>query len=209
MFRAVNYENMILELNSVFLNDPNGYSIPVVVQDGLVATNKEHRVTVVSFSASTNETYMGEVVSIIVVHQNRGDITGNLTTIVEAGATSNTVLQIQDLQPNETGAPMQIWESMSFVPSITSYLIAAQAQIFSQETNITKNFLTNEGVKLKIPGNVSGDGKVDINDLLAWDAPYDSKSGDPNWNSQAGINRRQSSRQARVSTHNTELQELT
>jgi hypothetical protein len=43
-------------------------------------------------------------------------------------------------------------------------------------------------VKLKLIGDVNGDGIVDINDLVAWDAAYGSRPGDLNWNVQADIN---------------------
>jgi hypothetical protein len=80
------------------------------------------------------------------------------------------------------------WNTTGFPASNTPYIIKAQADILPYETNTTNNVYVDGSVKLKLIGDVNGDGKVDINDLMAWDAAYGSKLGDPNWNIQADIN---------------------
>jgi uncharacterized protein (DUF2141 family) len=55
------------------------------------------------------------------------------------------------------------------------------------ETNLANNALTDGNIKVKIMGDVNGDGTVGILDLEAWDAAYGSSQGMPNWNPQADL----------------------
>jgi len=66
------------------------------------------------------------------------------------------------------------------------------------EFNVTLTVIDNQGfsdsitktitVKEKILGDVNGDGKVDLSDLVAVGLAYGSQPGDPNWNPDADLN---------------------
>ncbi len=71
--------------------------------------------------------------------------------------------------------------------SMTPYVISAQASFVPYETNLANNVLTDGNVKVKIMGDVNGDGIVGILDLQAWDAAYGSSQGMSNWNPQADL----------------------
>ncbi len=90
-----------------------------------------------------------------------------------------TSLQIQNLQPNETRIVLYDWNTSGFPASNIPYVIAAHADALPHETNTTNNVYVDGAVKLKLIGDVNGDGKVDVNDLTAWDTAYGAKTGDP------------------------------
>jgi hypothetical protein len=180
-FTVINYGITPLHFDNVLLKDNNGYTIPIQTQDGLVAIVK-HDIAVVDVSGSPSETYVGRIVNITVTVQNNGNVPENFTTEVFAGGTSLTVLDVQNLLPNEIRAIEFSWNTSGFSPSMTPYTISAQAQVLPYETNTTNNVHVDGGIKLKIIGDVNGDGVVDINDLIAWDAALS------NYNPQADLN---------------------
>jgi hypothetical protein len=181
------YGSTTLHFVEAVLKDPNGNTISCTTQDGSVWIIK-HDVAVTNVSTSTNETYVGRIVNITVTTQNLGNIAENYYINVSAGASLLTQFQVLNMQPNEIRTLTFNWNTSSWAPSMTPYTIKAQAQILPYETNTANNLYVDGQVKLKLVGDVNGDGKVDINDLKAWDAAYGSTPGSSNWNPQADIN---------------------
>jgi hypothetical protein len=131
---------------------------------------------------------VGNVVEITVTVTNYGNVPENFFTTIFANGNNITALQVLNLLPSEIRSIIYDWNTSGVPASNTPYTISAQADILPYETNTANNFFSNGSVKLKLVGDVNGDGKVDINDLTAWDAAYGSKPGDLNWNPQADIN---------------------
>lgn len=186
-YTVTNYGFTVLNLHNTTLKDSSSNLIPHEVQGGYVSIIK-HDIAVTAISTSTNETYAGRSVNITVTLQNYGNIAENFTATILAGTTNLTDVKIDNLQPNETRTITYTWNTTGFSASMTAYAIKAQAQILPYETNTTNNFCVDGQVKLKLVGDVNGDGKVDIQDLIFWDTAFNSKLGDANWNPQADIN---------------------
>jgi len=186
-FAVVDYGITTLHFQDVVIKDGGGNAIPFQTQDGYLAIFK-HDIAVTGVAASPDETYIGRTVQITVTLQNYGNVPETFTTTIYSDGNNITALQALDLLPNETRILTYDWNTTGFAANNTPYSIKAEAEILPYETNTTNNVYVDGQVKLKLIGDVNGDGKVDINDLIAWDAAYDSKPGDPNWNAQADIN---------------------
>lgn len=186
-FAVVDYGITALHFQDVVIKDGVGNAIPFQTQDGYLAIFK-HDIAVTGVAASPDETYIGRTVQLTVTLQNYGNVPETFTTTIYSDGNNITALQALDLLPNETRILTYDWNTTGFAANNTPYSIKAEAEILPYETNTTNNVYVDGQVKLKLIGDVNGDGKVDINDLIAWDAAYDSKPGDPNWNAQADIN---------------------
>lgn len=183
----VDYGVTSLHIHDAILRDGNGNPILFETQDGYIAII-QHDIAVTDVTLSTDQTYVGNIVEITVTVQNYGNAPENFSTTILANGNNISALQVLNLLPSEIRNIIYDWNTTGVPASNTPYVIAAQADILPQETNTANNFFTDGSVKLKLVGDVNGDGKVDINDLIAWDAAYGSKAGDPNWNPQADIN---------------------
>jgi hypothetical protein len=186
-FTAKNYGFTLLHLHNSTLTDSNGYAIPHEVQDGSVRIIK-HDVAVAGASPSVNETYVGRTIDIEVNVKNEGNIAENFTVSVFADGTLIGTSDVNNLATNETRQLMFSWNTTDYAPSMTLYTINAQASVVPYEKNTANNVYIDGQVKIKIIGDVNGDGVVNIDDLNLWSAAYNSKKGDSNWNPQADIN---------------------
>jgi hypothetical protein len=186
-FTALEYGSTPLDLHDTFLKDVNGYPIPHEAEDGFVRIVK-HDIAIINVSTSTNETYVSRIVNVQVTTQNLGNIAENYGINVSAGGKQIAQLQVLNLQPNEIRNLTFDWNTSDFAPNMTPYTIKAEADVLPNETNVTNNIYIDGDVKLKIIGDINGDGTVNINDLTLWDSAFNSKPGEPNWNPQADIN---------------------
>lgn len=186
-FAVVDYGVTPLHFHDVVIKDGNGDPIPFETQDGYLAIIK-HDIAVTDVTISTSETYAGNIVGITVTLQNYGNIAENFATTIYANANNISVLQVLNLLPSETRIVTCDWNTTGYPASNTPYVIKAEADTLPSETDTTNNLFVDSSVKLKLIGDVNGDGEVDINDLIAWDAAYGSRPGDLNWNVQADIN---------------------
>jgi hypothetical protein len=67
------------------------------------------------------------------------------------------------------------------------YTIKAVAEPVLGETNTTDNTYIAGSVAVTIPGDVDGDGRVDLVDLVRIAMSYESQVGQPKWNPNADI----------------------
>lgn len=184
---VVNYGITPLHFQGVVINDGGGNPIPFTTEDGYMAIVK-HDIAVTDVVASPTEIYVGSNVEINVTLQNYGNVPETFTTTIYASGDNISAFQVVDLLPNETRITSYEWNTTGFSASNTPYVISAAAEILPYETNTTNNVFVGNQVKLKLVGDVNGDGKVNIDDMIAWDAAYGTKAGDLNWNPQADIN---------------------
>ncbi len=78
------------------------------------------------------------------------------------------------------------WNTTGF--AYGNYTISAYAWPVPGETDTADNNFTGSAVTVTIPGDINGDGTVDIYDAITLAGAYNSKLGDPNWNVAADIN---------------------
>ncbi|MEM2970925.1 MAG: CARDB domain-containing protein [Candidatus Bathyarchaeia archaeon] len=186
-FTALDYGVTPLDLNDTSLKDGDGHLIPHEAEDGFVWIIKRD-VAIINVSTSTSETYVGHIVNVQVTTQNMGIIAENYKINVSTNGELIAQLQVVDLQPNETCVLAFDWDTSGFAPNMTPYTITAEAEILPYETNTTNNVFTGVQVKIKLVGDINGNGIVNIDDLTLWDAAFNSRPSEPNWNPQADIN---------------------
>lgn len=78
------------------------------------------------------------------------------------------------------------WNTTGF--SIDNYILNAVVEPLQDETDTTNNNCTSGGMKLSIPGDINGDFKVTLVDLVLLANAYSSRPGDFKWNPNADIN---------------------
>jgi hypothetical protein len=185
-FFVKDYGATPLHFDSSTLLDGSGEPIPHETRDGFVRIFIRN-IAVKDVSALYTETYVGRIIPINVTVLNEGDIPESFTVSLFYDTTLISTEDVTDLQPKENVTITFNWDTGTVSPSLTPYTIMANATVLPHESNTTDNTLVDGTVKLKILGDVNGDGTVNITDLMTWDAAYLSHPGDPNWNEQADI----------------------
>jgi hypothetical protein len=185
-FKISNYGTSPLTFTNDKLGNTTGLLMPHQTVGGSVSV-LNHDVAITSITTSTNETYDGQIVNITTTAQNVGLGTENFTVNVYANTNLIGTTNVLNLLPNQTTIIETSWNTSGYA-NLTAYTINAQATPVPYETNLANNALTDGTVKIKIIGDVNGDGIVSILDLQAWDAAYGSSQGTPNWNPQADLN---------------------
>jgi hypothetical protein len=99
-----------------------------------------------------------------------------------------TVIATQTVNNILNGTPTvlaSIWNTAGI--AYGNYTISAHATPSSGETNTTDNYISGGWVVITIPGDLNGDFKVGISDLVILAKTYDSTSSDFKWNPNADI----------------------
>lgn len=92
---------------------------------------------------------------------------------------------ISGLMPNETRILVLVWNTTGY--AYGNYTVEALASTVPREVNVANNNCTGGNVYVTIPGDLNGDGKVSLEDLLLFAQAYSSQLGDPNWNPNADL----------------------
>jgi hypothetical protein len=185
-FKISNYGTSPLTFTNDKLGNTTGLLMPHATVGGSVLI-LNHDVAITGITTSTNETYDGQIVNVTATAQNLGLGTENFTVNIYANTSLIGTTGVFNLLPNQTTIIQTSWNTTGYA-NLTAYTISAQATPVPYETNLANNALTDGTVKIKIMGDINGDGTVSILDLQAWDAAYGSSQGNPNWNPQADLN---------------------
>lgn len=186
-FNVKDYGFTSLHFQSSNLLNSTGQPIAHETRDGSVNIIIRNIITK-EISFSIHETYVGRVIPINVTVLNDGNIAENFTVSLFYDSTLIETKNVTNLPPQQNITLTFNWNTTAVAPSITPYTIKAEASTVPYEVNVTDNTLVDGTIKLKIIGDVNGDGTVNINDLIAWDNAYESHVGNANWNAQADIN---------------------
>ncbi|MFQ5999426.1 MAG: PKD domain-containing protein [Candidatus Bathyarchaeia archaeon] len=144
-----------------------------------------HDVAIISVTASA-EVYVGDIVNITVVVKNEGTAVETFSVTVYYNGMSVETKTVKDLLAGSEATLTFNWNTTGV--TVGSYTISAQASVVSGETDTADNSLTDGIVKVKIMGDINGDGTVDIVDIVTIALAFGSSPGDPNWNPDADLN---------------------
>ena len=124
--------------------------------------------------------YPDRAVNITVVVKNIGDTVETFNVTVYY---NNHTLETQTVY----GLPPRVDWDLIFVfnttglESCNNYTISAIAHPVPYEVNTTNNFLSDGWIKIKIWGDINGDGIVNIYDIVLASDAYGSTEGDPDY----------------------------
>jgi len=139
-------------------------------------------------NVTTSKTIVGQgyFMFINVTVENQGDSaeTFNVTLYYNSNAINYTT--VTNLPPGENTTITFTWNTTG-VPK-GNYTIKAIAEPVPGETDTTDNTLVDGTVLVTFPGDVNGDGKVRVDDVLAVALAFGSNLGDPNYNPNLDIN---------------------
>lgn len=117
---------------------------------------------------------------------NEGDYTENVTVTAYANSTIIGTQTVNNLVPTTQTTLTFTWNTTDFAKG--NYTISAYAHPVPGETDTLDNTCVDGWVVVAIPGDVNGDGIVDIFDCVTVALSFGSTPSDPNWNSNADIN---------------------
>lgn len=188
-FMEIGYGSSPLNLNSSAITDPSGNLISHSTTDGLLITVVRD-VAVTGIQASPLKLYAGRIVTMNVTVMNDGNLlneTFNVTAYVDTNVTIGT--QTVTALPNGSSVTLTFYWDTTGQPQCSKHTLSGVASFVPYEANTTNNVLVSSSqITIKILGDINGDGKVDLTDLVILAQAYNSKVGDINYNSEADFN---------------------
>ena len=152
--------------------------------DGIVEIFWQHDVALIDVSPSRTWVYESRTVTFNVTARNEGDFTENMTITLYYNITSGEVIgeeTIVNLLPGENRTVTLVWNTTGVTPCF-NYTITAVATIDTPDNDPADDTLTDGKVKVRILGDINGDGKVDIKDIRAVAKAFGSYPGHERWN---------------------------
>ena len=155
----------------------------------LMDTWSEHDISTENVTLSTNTAYAGSIVNITVTVKNKGKIsppmseTFNVT--IKYGLNIIETKPVVNLPQNTTQTLTFSWNTTEVVPG--NYTISAEASMVPDELNTDNNIFRDGTIRIKIPGDIDGDGYVGSSDFSALAGAYGTSSEEPAYNQEADI----------------------
>ena len=131
-------------------------------------------------------TGIGYPVKINITLSNLGDFPECFNVTVYANTTVIQTILVMNVSSTKVVTIIVEWDNAGFAKG--NYAVSAYAWPVPGETETTDNTFTNGIVYIGIPGDINGDGIVDIFDAVLLAAAAGSMPGSPNWNPNADIN---------------------
>jgi len=145
-----------------------------------------HDVAITNVTPSVSRANPGETVSVSVVVENQGDT--NETFDVNCYANTTTIESTTVTLTNGNSTTLIFsWNTTGVDKG--NYTIRAEASVVSDEIDIVDNTCIHGMVMVTIPGDVNGDGTVDITDLALVNKVYGKVEGNPDYNPYTDLNR--------------------
>jgi hypothetical protein len=131
---------------------------------------------------STDKTYVGLKVNIDVVVTNLGDANATFDVYVFYDSNLIGTQKVEELPPLNSSTLTFIWDTKGVTPC-HNYTISANATLLG-DVDLSNNVVTDGKVKIKMVGDVNGNGIVNMDDvyklILAFLIDKDSSDWDPN-----------------------------
>jgi len=155
--------------------------ISTMVFEPFVTPGMIHDVAVTEVTVSSNIVYQGWIVGINVTVANLGNATETFTATLYYDNTVISTQNVQDLEPNATLTLSFAWNTTN-VPCGQNYTIKAFASNVLGESNMANNVLIDGQVKVRVMGDVNGDGVVNMRDVHIVCLAFGSQTGFLGWN---------------------------
>ncbi|MGB9778478.1 MAG: CARDB domain-containing protein, partial [Candidatus Bathyarchaeales archaeon] len=175
----------ISALASVVSNEANTADNSFVAAEPVTILFQGHDVAVVGVFPSKTVVGEGYSMNITVKVKDYGTFSETFNVTVYANTTTLETKGIS-LASGASANLTFTWNTTGYAKG--NYTIWAYAEPVPDETNITDNMFINGIVYVGIPGDINGDGKVDLKDVYAVAKAYGSFPGHPKWNPNCDIN---------------------
>jgi hypothetical protein len=153
--------------------------------DGTVEILWIHDVSIVDVNPSKTWVYQGGTLQVNVTAENKGNFSENVIITVYYNLTTGETVGTQlivSLLPNENTTIALTWNTLNATPC-RNYTITAAATISEPDINPGDNMMDSPvKVKVRIPGDANGDGKVDVKDILLVAKAFGETPNRPRWN---------------------------
>lgn len=147
-----------------------------------------HDVAVLSVSPSSYEVYVGEDVNLTITAQNRGTFPENFSVTssydLEGSRYVIATLNVINLNPHGNITLEVNWQTLRVGVHTLKIFTSDLGDI-----NPYDNTSSDVQIKVKLTGDINGDGTVDIRDISMAARAYGSYPGHPRWNPQADFNK--------------------
>lgn len=130
--------------------------------------------------------YQGWLVYINITVKNVGNLTETFTVKAKYDGTLINQTTVTNLPPDNETTVTIVWKTKNVTPC-HNYTISAEAEPLPFEINLANNLLTNGTVKIKIMGDIDGDGLVTMSDINILIKAFGTYPGHPRWNSEADL----------------------
>jgi len=184
-FMVENYGSTILDLKDTRLANPEGKNIVHEAGDGYFCT-VIREIAITQIVLSKNATYAGRPIIINVTISNRGDSAENFTLTVYYNQSIIGIVNITELGPKRNITITLTWDT-SGLNACNRYVISAEISPVPYELDLSNNWLVGGTVKIKMLGDVNGDGVIDMSDIVSATSIYGAEEGDPCWNPEADV----------------------
>lgn len=124
-----------------------------------------HDVAVVDVVVPYDRVYQGWIVDINVTVMNLGNATETFSVTLYYGDIVIATETVNNLEPNASVVLGFSWDTINVLPC-RNYIIKAVAIIVPGEVNVDNNVLVYGSIKVKIMGDINGDGRVSMDDVM-------------------------------------------
>jgi hypothetical protein len=164
---------------------PNGQPIPYTSIDCVVSLSEFHNIALTGILPWKTAVGKGFACNISVFAANKGTASETFNVTLYGNSTSIMTMEVALSSGNSTSITF-VWNTSAF--AMGKYNVSACAQPVPGQTNTTQNNCTGGLISVTIPGDINGDFRVNLQDLVLLANAYGSKPGGTKWNPNADIN---------------------
>jgi len=147
-----------------------------------------HDITILSAAVGCDELYVGWTVDVNVTVKNTGDYVESFNVTVYSDDDVIKTFSVSNLLIGKSITLAFMWNSTGLIPC-HSYVVKCEADIVPGETNVEDNTYVAGIVKIKMVGDVNGDGKINIIDIAIIALGFGSNLGDSRYSLICDLNR--------------------
>jgi hypothetical protein len=144
-----------------------------------------HDVAVTGIAPSKTVVGQNYSVNVTVTAANPGDYPETLDLTLFANTTEIAEVSVDDVANGTSTFVVFAWNTTGHAHG--NYTISAVVRPALNETDLSDNTLVSGPVCVTVPGDINGDFKVSLQDLVRLANAYGSKPGDAKWNPNADI----------------------
>ena len=156
------------------------YGGPVII------LTKIKDIAITAVNPSRSWAFPGMSINITASVENNGEFNESFSVSVYC---NDTLIATHSVSELPAGAQLNVtltWNTSALHPC-DSYIVRAEASYIQYEYNLTNNILTDGTVKIRVLGDMDGDGVVDGKDITIISRAFGSYPGHPRWNPDADI----------------------